>query len=548
MSLVVKTLGLTVDLLLNKAQRYSNATKLVDVDFTHAKIREAVLPELDNVKIEIDDTLCEDLLSSYNCLKEGVDLLNVCFNRSVYGKQVVADPNHEDCGETSQISSGVESGISSEGFELSRVLATLTIESEGQYERVKKHCKDARKRATDAFSNEGLSVEDRLMAAKLRIVATIIECLETPESAIKECLSILKQLHSLQVIIEMFSVLFNRRVEPSLVTEQLQNVKVVMLINYALYELFSKLTKKNYCYLDWPAIELANRCFQPVLHWHEISTRISTNGELLQLSNRLLLKNEVWKLFAMNSRGETFVVEQSKVIRVVYKTGESRVIELPVKDGERFIAGLDVDSNNNIYVLVFLKRHTENGDGNIYALYLLDHENYNVTSKCILDFVDTRCYHGIKMAINYSNDIIIIQPYDPHLYICDSTGQLKYKFVRNKCAACSLKISNKNDIMITSDHEKGVCFYSEEGHLKSIMKVPEGHMVEGAVFHYDIRKIIVLTFLLDEDSYFLLCFSENGELERSTFFLKANQFALPRIKSHPSGRVAVFWQKNVVFI
>ena len=548
MSLVVKNLGLTVDLLLNRARRFSAATRSVDVDVTHVKIREAVLPELDDIKIEIDEPLCKDLLSSYNCLKEGVDLLNVCFNRSMYGRKVVAAPDHEDCGETSQISSGVESGISSEAFELSRVVAKLKIGSEGQYERANKHCKDARKKATDAFSNEGLSVEDRLMAAKLRIVATIIECLETPEIAIKKGLSILKQLHSLQVVIEMFSVFLNRRVESSLDTERLQNVKVVMLINYALYELFSKLTEKSYCYLDWPAIELANRCFQPILHWHEISTRISTDGELLQLSNRLLLKNEVWKLFAMNSRGETFVVEQSKDVWVVYKTGESKVIELPVKDSERYIAGLDVDSNNNVYVLVFLKRRTENDDGNIYALYVLDHENYNVTGKCVLDFVDTRCYHGIKMAINYNNDIMIIQPYDPHLYICDSTGQVKYKFVRNKCAACSVKISNKNDIMITSDHEKGVCFYSEEGHLKSIVKVPEGHMVEGAAFHYVIRKIIVLMFLLHEDSYFLLCYSENGELERSTFFLKATQFALPRVKSHPSGRFAVFWQKNVVFI
>ena len=145
MSLVVKNcLGSTVDILLNKARRCSIATKPVDVDVTHVKILEAVLPELDDVKIEIDDPLCKDLLSSYNCLKAGVDLLNVCFN--VYGNKVVADPNHQDCGETSQISSGVESGISSEAFELSRVVAKLKVESEGQYERVKKHCKDARKK------------------------------------------------------------------------------------------------------------------------------------------------------------------------------------------------------------------------------------------------------------------------------------------------------------------------------------------------------------------------------------------------------------------
>jgi hypothetical protein len=542
---VTRILSSTVGLLLNETDD-STAMKLKDVDITQTKIREAVLiPKLDDVKTGLNDALHKDLLSSYNCLKEGIDLFNVCFGRSIYGQKTVADPNHEDRSATSEMSSGFGSEIPNESLELSRVVAKLKIGFEGQFERAKKQCEDARGIAAHVLSDDALGIEDRLVAARLRIVATILGCIATPEEAIEQCLSILKQLHGLQAITKIFSVLLNPSGESSLEKEELQNVRSVMLINCALYELFSRLSTKSYWYFDWPAIELADRCFQPILHWHEISTVELTGGKLPQLSNRMVLDNEVWKLFGMNTRDEIFVAEQSKDIKVIFRTGESKVVELPAQDGERHIAGLDVGSNNNIYVLLF--RRTESDDANFYALCVLN-ESYSVTGNCTLDFVDTRCYHGIKMALNHNNDVVIIQPYDPHVYICDSTGQLKQKFVRNKCASCSLKISNKNDLMVTSDHEKGVCFYGEEGHLKSIIEVPEGHMVDGAVFHYGIRKIIVLTFSLDEDSYFLLCYSENGELEKRTFFLKATEFALPRIKSHPSGRVAVFWQKNIVFI
>ena len=76
-------------------------------------------------------------------------------------------------------------------------------------------------------------------------------------------------------------------------------------------------------------------------------------------------------------------------------------------------------------------------------------------------------------------------------YVCDNVGQLKHKFELHTIGIPS--ISNKDyEIMISSSDRTAVNFYSEEGNLKSTIKLPEGHKAYVMAFHYVIRKIIVL--------------------------------------------------------
>jgi hypothetical protein len=104
--------------------------------------------------------------------------------------------------------------------------------------------------------------------------------------------------------------------------------------------------------------------------------------------------------------------------------------------------------------------------------------------------------------------------------------------------------------MISSYDDRAVEIYSGEGNPKSTIKLPEGHKVLGLVFHYVICKIIVLTYVEKKDSYFLLCYTEAGELESTMQFCKTmdGQTMYPQIKSHPSGPVAVVREKSITFI
>jgi hypothetical protein len=163
------------------------------------------------------------------------------------------------------MSSSVQSGI------LNEALALGTFSSDGKVkncirrafsERAKERFGDARRRATDAFSNQALSIEGRLMAAKLHIVATILECLESPEHAITSCLSFLKELHGLEAIAEIFSVYLNGGFMSILnKAKRVESVKSVMLVNYTLFQYVFKFSSNCSSAYAWPTIELGERSF-----------------------------------------------------------------------------------------------------------------------------------------------------------------------------------------------------------------------------------------------------------------------------------------------
>jgi hypothetical protein len=282
-------------------------------------------------------------------------------------------------------------------------------------------------------------------------------------------------------------------------------------------------------------------------------------GKLTQHpGGRILLDEEIWsRVCAVNGHGDVITLRYigSDEIQVIsYKTGECKMIKLPdTREGEvlgQDIEGLAVDNNNNVYVVVLLTTRTENGHVRNFVLHVLD-ENYHVKhDSCSLDFMDANL-HGfifVSIAINKSNNIIMINDKDPHVYICDNTGKLQHKFEHVSSGLPSLGISEQDKIITSSRDGKAMVTFSEEGNLKSTVKLPEGHAIYGVAYHYVIRKIIVLTYVEKDNSYFLLCYTEAGDLETSTFFCKRIRWEFIQIRSHPSGPVAVVRERSITFI
>ena len=553
-SIVTSILSSTVGLLWNKA-RDSTAAKLKDGDVTDEKIREIVVRDLNDIKTKLDGLSRKDLLSSYNFLQEGVDFLNVSLQNSKLDQKALTNETQDDRGETSTMPSCGQSGILSEAIELSQAMGKLKCSSDDEYESAKKRFKKARERATDAFSTETLVLKDRILAAKLRIVSEMLECLDRPKTAITGCLSFLKKFHSLPAIQKIFSVYLNGGIKSKLnKSERVENVKSVMLINYVFFQYVSKFSSK-YSFdllLSMPTIELPDRSFSPMLDWREVAARTSMGKELTQHpSRRILIDEEIWPYTsAVNGHGDVLTLRYYDFdeIQVIYfKTGECKVVKLPDTRegeviGEQRIAGLAVDNNNNVYVVVRLTTRTEN-----FVLHVLD-ENYHVKhDSCTLDFMKAT-FGLVSIAIDKSNNIIMIKYEDTHVYICDNNGMLQHKFEYDSSGMPTLSISEQDKIITTSADLEAMVTFSEEGNLKSTVKLPEGHLIYGAAYHYVIRKIIVLAHVDKNDSCFLLCYTEAGDLETSTFFCKKSDYEFINITSHPSGPVAVVRQKNITFI
>ncbi|CAB3991605.1 Hypothetical predicted protein [Paramuricea clavata] len=396
-SIVTSILSSTVGLLWNKA-RDSTAAKLKDGGVTNEKIREIVVRDLNDIKTKLDGLSRKDLLSSYNFLREGVDFLNVSLQNSKLDQKALANETQDDRGETSTMPSCDQSGILSEAIELSQAMGKLKCNSDDEYESAKERFKDARKRATDAFSTETLVLKDMIFAAKLRIVSEMLECLDRPETAITGCLSFLKKFHSLPAIQEIFSVYLNGGIKSMLnKSERVENVKSVMLINYVLFQYASKFKCSFDLLVSMPSIELPDRSFSPMLDWREVATRKSMGKELTQHPNGLILDEEIEPdVCAVNGHGNVITLRyiySDEILVISSKTAECKVVQLPdSREGKvlkQYIVGLAVDNNNNVYVVVRLNTTcTENGVVTNFVLHVLD-ENYHVKhDSCTLDFMD----------------------------------------------------------------------------------------------------------------------------------------------------------------
>ena len=515
-SIVTSILSSTVGLLWNTA-RDKTAESLKDGDITDAKLREIVVREFNDIKTKLDGLSRSYLLSSYSFLQEGIQLLNFCLEK--FEQKAVVNEGNDDRGETLRMPSGGESNFLNEVLELSQAMGKLQIVSK-ELESAKERFENARNRATDAFCNEGLNIQDRIFAAKLRVVSEILECLDNPDTAASSCLLFLEKLHGLPAVREIFSVYLDGGVKSFFKkTERAENVKSVMMINYVLYRFVSKFSSKYCSSLSWPTIQLPDRSFNPIWNWQKISTRESWDENLIQPFNPLKhIESINPDISAVNSRGEIVSINcVSGDMTVISRTGTTK-LSFPTEDKEarvieREVLAVGINEENDVYVLLFEKT-SENLDGHV-TLYMLDEHYTRVKHKSTLQFLSKLSefrFKYVKIAINKNNNIAITPALrdDDYVYICDNTGQLEHKFARERSKQefeyMGISISDKNEVILAAIFGNNVDLYTEKGKLKMTMKLPAGHEVEGVAFHFIVRKIIVLSRLVNFSSLYIILY------------------------------------------
>ena len=543
---VVEILCSTTALVCNKA-RDAFADNVRNRDATCAKLREMIQSDLGKIKSKLDGLCRKDLLASFNSLEVGVASLHNCLDNTDLDQKHSLKPKMQNYrAKTKETQNAVEAGgILKNVSDLSDAMEK-PIESNTEYKAAKEKFTSAQQEANSAFSNEALNIKDRIFAGKLRIASEILGKLDNPEIAIPMCQTILKQLHELKDISDTFSVYLNGGVK-SLVckSDRVRNVLSVMMINYVLFRFISKFNTKprlDLIVVAWPTIKVRDRSFNPILHWEEVATKESKGNMLAHHPNGLLLAEAIYPGFAaVNGKGE-IVVGYRDNIKIISTASTSKEHKLPDtgegKDIGQRIAALAVDNDNNIYVVRWFGTITGKGFEKC-MLNVLD-EKCCLKFERKLDFFEASArLDRAKIAINQSNDIIILKFGDPNVYVCDNTGELKHTFPRDSLGRNSLSISGKNEIMLSRGDLQALHIKSEEGDEKLTIEVPEGHKIHGVAFHHVFHKIIILTHVQKEDSCYLHFFSEAGKFETSKFFCRRINHELPQITSHPSGPTAV---------
>ena len=546
-SIITAILRSTVGLLCDKA-RDSAVNKLKDGDLADEKLRAIIVKDLTDIKSKLDCLSLKDLDSSFSFLKEGIELLNIALNKSSQDEKASEDPSNEAKSVVNASASGVLNAVLS----LPQATERLKISSEERFVSAKDCFKASRESATHAFNNKSLDIKDRIVACKLRVVARILESgLDDPDAATTACLLALRELHCLPAIQEMFAVFLKKglNLKSKLKkAERLENIMSILSINHTLYDFASKYCKETHNPLAWPGIEWAEeRTFHPILNTREVLRRTSSSEEFVPQLNRVVVDSRIrGSCFAVNSRGEIILLTDDK-ITIIYRTGESRDVML-CKTTESSVADqramdVAVDSNDNAYVVRRLETRDENGTEKYEFLLHVFDENYNTKNVSVLDFLHPNQCRFVIIAVDKNQNLYMITTLnDLQVYVCDNSGKFKSKFKRDGHYLHSFSISDNDDVMIVSDDRSAVQIYTSEGDLKSTIKVPEGHEAWQVAFHHGMCKIIVLTRVWKQDSWFILSYFETGELENSVFFGKPNKGCWwygVLMKSHPSRSVAV---------
>jgi hypothetical protein len=205
---VTGVVKLTFGFLANKI-RSGIAERLKDGDVTDEEGRRLIVRELDDIKSKLDGLARKDLLSSLCFLQEGVNRLYQSIFQVDSNENTAESPEQATLVEAASFrDTGPDSPIN-EVIALINTITSLQIRSKERFKSAIESFKLPREKATEAFCNEALSIEDRIQASQVRLMARILENLEDPEAAASDCLQYLKQLHDIGAIREIFSVLIN---------------------------------------------------------------------------------------------------------------------------------------------------------------------------------------------------------------------------------------------------------------------------------------------------------------------------------------------------
>ena len=224
---------------LAKKTRRGIAKRLRDSDVTDEACRRLIVRELDDIKSKLDGLARKDLLSSLYFLQEGI-----------IGFYQYLDSNEITAKSTTQATLGKATSSTDTGFDHFFKSATESF-------------KLARVDATKAFCNEALSIEDRIQATRIRMMARILEKVKDPDASVYDCLQYLEQLHGVGAIQEIFSVLIDGGIKSRFYkTKRLDIASSVQLMNQKLSEFAKNFTKPKY--LDWPTISYGKKGYHVV--------------------------------------------------------------------------------------------------------------------------------------------------------------------------------------------------------------------------------------------------------------------------------------------
>ena len=210
-------LKMTLGLFADKA-RNSLSNKLKDGGLDSQQLRNLIISKLQNLEKKLDGLARSNLLTSVSRIQEGLRLLGDLLDKPNTPTLLFHGDDDDKGEENSTRPSNTGQASSSESKSpLDVDLAHKLVEVMNEWKRNSgeyftspmKLFEEANTKATEAFHNEALSLEDRILAAKLCVQSRLLLSLDNPSLASQSCRLYLEELHGLAPITTSILVIWS---------------------------------------------------------------------------------------------------------------------------------------------------------------------------------------------------------------------------------------------------------------------------------------------------------------------------------------------------
>lgn len=457
--------------------RHLAAEKLKDGDVTDQQFRNFIVREIDDIKSKLDGISRKDLVASISFFKEGL----------VYLYKVLDIKNGDEEGTTTRTTA--KGAVATEGEKVEVILQsseacmkTVFLANEmtnfmiqltdqdvlatRALSDAKDRFKDARRKATEAFSNEALNTADRILAMQYRVMATLLEKVDNPAEALAACKLCLEELHSMTVVQKSFSVQLKQGFKSWFhKVERKEIIGSVCRINRVIFDIRRLVgPSEGEEFSIWPCIDIGGEKVDPVCDQRLVGSSHKLGIEYVCVApwsfgqegeEQHKLKSP--RCIASNTEGQFIVVDHGdRDVKVFDKSGQYLTSTcLPINDTNRFIIqGITTDQEDNMYLLVswYIQREL----GSLVCVFdkhaKLNHK-FNLKEGC----------RGFLITVNINDRVIVAVEKSQHMQVYDTKGQFVQSFGEKILKhPCDMTSASDGCVMVL-EHDYCVHIFSANG-------------------------------------------------------------------------------------
>ena len=551
MSAIIKAVfKVTIGWLVDKG-RDEAAKKLKDGDVTDQQFRGIIMREIDDMKSKLDGLSRKDLLASIGFFREGIELLYEAFEETGSRSEYDADKEQAACAEAVSLTERMKN-------------LELTESAMRKLANAKKRFERARERATDAFSNEALSPNDRILAMQYRVMATVLETIDHPADAVAPCKVCIEELNGLPVVQRSFQEQLRTGIMAvkSLLNkeERRKVISGVCLVNRVAYDVtqtvhvekpFTNEPFAKQLLPPFPMIDTGKEKVDPLrdrrvrkilckqgMENCSVSWILGHDGEKKhRLNNPLGI--------ATNSSGQYIVADNISTIKVYDSSGKFlQCFSLPplIYDSRKelsieFRVQLTTDMNENIYVLV----QEISGE---YPFWIFKfnktadhHHKFRVRT---MDHKFERC----ELSVSDSGTVMVLRGNWSEAHIVDvyeTDGQFVCSFGEQILTnPCDITTVSDGRVMVVQGHPSRVHILSEQGDHLNTFDLQISMAFSKIAFQRTSQHVVVVGGEdYNSDILHIEIYTKDGEFVRSTPVNMGQSYFLIGMAVTTEGRIAL---------